>query len=115
MPPPARSAGSPVRLAQQQCPGIRGHRSAVERRHHATTIEPFEFELIGDTPCLHRTPHRNQSTLCHKRMISDSWGRCIYLGEISGLLSSVSDSWFNGNSTFNTIIFHNSNTFTHWN
>ena len=24
-------------------------------------------------------------TLCHKRMISDSWGRCTCLGEISGL------------------------------
>ena len=34
----------PVRLAQQECPGIRRHRSAVECRHHVTTIEPFEFE-----------------------------------------------------------------------
>lgn len=70
----------PVRLAQQECPGIRRHRSAVECRHHVTTIEPFEFELTGDTLCLHRTPHRNRSTLCHKRMISDSWGRCTGLG-----------------------------------
>src|SRR5512132_2630024 len=61
--------------------------SSVECRHHVTTIEPFEFELTGDTLCLHRTPHRNRSTLCHKRMISDSWGRCTCLGEISGLVA----------------------------
>ena len=35
----------PVGLAQQHRPGIRRHRSAVERRHHTATIEPFEFEL----------------------------------------------------------------------
>src|SRR5512132_2059094 len=63
--------------------------SSVECRHHVTTIEPFEFELTGDTLCLHRTPHRNRSTLCHKRMISDSWGRCTCLGEISGLVPTT--------------------------
>ena len=78
----------PIRLAQQHCPGIRGHRSGVKCRHHATTIEPFEFELSRDTLCLHRTPHQTLATLCRKRIIPDSRGRCTLFGEISGLARS---------------------------
>ena len=75
----------PVRLPQQHRPGIRRHCPAVERRHHLPAIEGFEFELSRATLCLHRTPHRNLATLCRKMIISDSWGRCTPLDEISGL------------------------------
>ena len=34
----------PVRRAQEQRPGVRGHRPAVERRHHAT---PFDAGKAG--------------------------------------------------------------------
>jgi hypothetical protein len=46
----------PVCLPQQQRPGIRGYRPAVERRLHPAAIKPFETQLFGDTLCLHRTP-----------------------------------------------------------
>src|SRR5512144_1495558 len=81
----------PVRLAQQQRPGIRGHRSAVECRHHATAIEAFEFELSRATLCLHRTPQPDLTTLCRKMIISNSRGRCTHSGEIFGLASKC---WF---------------------
>ena len=75
----------PVGLPQQHRPGIRRHRTAVERRNHTAAIKPFEFELSRNTLRLHRTPHRTLATICRKRIISDSWGRCTPLDEISGL------------------------------
>ena len=82
------ASGQPDRLVglpQQYRPGIRRHRPAVEARHHPPAIEGFEFKLSRATLCLHRTPHRNLTTLCGKRIIPDSWGRCTPLDEISGL------------------------------
>jgi hypothetical protein len=52
---PVDQADRPVRLAEQQRSGIRGHRPAVERCLHPTAPKPFEFTLIGDTLCRHRT------------------------------------------------------------
>src|SRR5512147_536026 len=70
-------------------------------------IEGFEFELSRATLCLHRTPHRTLATLCRKRIISDSRGRCTCLGETNwlGLMRkqefkyvfiSVSEQWLVG-------------------
>jgi hypothetical protein len=52
---PERAIGVP----QQQPAGIRSHRSAVERRHHAPLSQAFKLELLGVTLCLHRTPLTN--------------------------------------------------------
>src|SRR5690348_16276566 len=37
-------AGSPVRLTQQQCTGVRGDRSAVKRRHHLAPLDRCKFK-----------------------------------------------------------------------
>ena len=82
---PVETALRPIALPQQHRPGIRRHRTAVERRNHTAAIKPFEFELSRNTLRLHRTPHRTLATICRKRIISDSWGRCTPLDEISGV------------------------------
>jgi hypothetical protein len=73
-----------VGLAQQHRPGIRCHRPAVERRNYAPAMKCFEFELLGDTLCLHRTPHQNLTTRFSKTTFSDSRGRCTSLDEKPG-------------------------------
>ena len=40
--------------AEEQRAGIRGHRTAVERRHHATSRDTFKLELPRATLCRHR-------------------------------------------------------------
>ena len=59
-------------MTQQQGPGIATDRPAIEGRHHATAIEGFKFELIGDTLCRHRTSSWNLLSLCHKRTLQHS-------------------------------------------
>ena len=53
---PVNQADRPVGLPQQQRPGIRRHRPAVDGRLYAAAIEPFETKLFGDTLCRHRPP-----------------------------------------------------------
>jgi hypothetical protein len=47
---PDRLVGRP----KQQRAGIRGHRPAVERRHHTTTFDHSKVELRRATLCRHR-------------------------------------------------------------
>ena len=77
----------PVRFPQQQRASVRGDGAALESRHHPLAPKPFEFELLRDTLCWHRTPPRNLVSLFRTTTFSDSWGRCTYSGEISGLRS----------------------------
>ena len=76
--PIAETAGKPldkpdrlVRGPQQQRAGIRGHRTAVECRHHTATIDHSKLELLRATVCGHRgSPLRRSKSLWQK-----SYGR----------------------------------------
>jgi len=73
---PIKQPNHPIRMAKQQRPGIRGDRTAVKCRHNATAIKPFKTVLIGDTLRSHRTLFQNLLSLCYKRTLQYSWGRC---------------------------------------
>jgi hypothetical protein len=47
-------ADRPIGRAEQQCPSIRRHRTAVERRDHRTSFDRCKSELIRATLCRHR-------------------------------------------------------------
>ena len=53
---PRDQADRPVGGTQQQRPGIRGDRAAIERRHHGPAFDACKLEPIRDTVCRHRTP-----------------------------------------------------------
>ena len=90
---PIDQADGTIRRPQQQRPGIRRHRPAVERCFDTAAIEPFETELLRDTLCPHRTPHSNLTSLSFKTTFSDSRGRCTYPGEICGLGDLCAGGW----------------------
>ena len=74
-----------IRRAQQQRPGIRGDRPAVERRHHFAAFHGCKSKQIRATLCRHRgAPRNNEKSLQHNAF-ADSLPRCTKYGEISGL------------------------------
>jgi len=89
---PGKQPDRPIRMSEQQGPAIRTHRPAIERRHHTAPIEPFKIILIGDTLCSHRLSFQNLVTLCSKRTLQDSRGRCTPYGEIFRLDDRVGPS-----------------------
>ena len=51
---PAHQIERPVGSAQQQGPGVRGHRAAIERRDHLAPLDRFISEQLAATLCRHR-------------------------------------------------------------
>ena len=44
----------PIGSAEQHCPGLRGHRPTVKRRHHFPPFNRCKAKQIRATLCLHR-------------------------------------------------------------
>ena len=59
----------PVRGPKQQCPGVRGHLSTIERGHHMAAFDGFISEQIAATLCRHRgAPLRRVNSLSQKNL-----------------------------------------------
>jgi hypothetical protein len=63
---PLHHPDRPIRAAQQQCPGIRRDRPAVEPRHHLAAFNGCKFKQISATLCRHRgAPRITEKSLQH--------------------------------------------------
>jgi hypothetical protein len=60
-----------IRLAQQQCAGIRTDRAAVKGRDHSAPINPCKLQLFRNTLCRHRgSPVRGENSFWYNKFCS---------------------------------------------
>ena len=62
--------------AQQQRPGVRRDRAAVERRHHRAAFNGFKSKQFRATLCRHRGAPRIIENCCSTTLLVDSQPRC---------------------------------------
>ena len=65
-----------IGMPQQQCPGIRGHRAALEIADHTASGKAFKFKLRGLTLCRRRCFQANPLSVCANITFADFGRRC---------------------------------------
>ena len=86
-----RQPDRPVRLAQQQGPGVRGDRAAVETGHHLAAFQRWKFEQHRATLCRHWGAPSIRESCGDSSFFSESAPQCIRFGEKCGLVPRHSD------------------------
>ena len=77
---PVEESGGAVRLPEQQRPGVRRDRSAVERGGHPAPTAPLKPEGNGLTLCRHRSSAGNRFKFMRHINLTSPGDRCLPVG-----------------------------------
>ena len=77
---PVEEPGGTVRLAKQQCPGVRRDGSAVERGGHPAALAPLKSKRKRLTLCQHRSSLGSHVKFMRYINLTPLGGRCSLVG-----------------------------------